>query len=286
MAAVIDLKLIDPKRHEKYSPNLFRWLRKWKKESRSTFGHLGVYVDKDGREYVGEMRDAEWLHGSRLGTILCDGGRAMVFACAPSFGFKPVQGFWDRYVEIGRCAIDTKHNTSFQNSDGRYLISEDGYRAHLHVVRRTPHEEDVGEGHAEEVLRVDQQGGRVSQRQMFADPANYRAMLEPHESVDAANEAANAFFEGVAELRKNHRLPNVLIVADVHYLAEGGTETPGRVSSFLGDVLHAEELAAYAHGYETARRQERIGAMTRMVLQTNRTSAALEGEDRAPRRKP
>lgn len=126
----------------------------------------------------------------------------------------------------------------------------------------------------------------MSQRALFNDAANYRAMLEPHESVDAANEAANAFFEGVAELRKKHRLPNVLIVADVHYLGEDGADAEGRLSSFLGDSNHAEELAAYAHGYETARRQERISAMTRHVLRTNRESAAVEGEGRASRRKP
>lgn len=46
--------------------------------------------------------------------------------------------------------------------------------------------------------------------QLFKDPANYRAMLEPHGSVDEANAAASAFFDGVMELRKKFRLPNVL----------------------------------------------------------------------------
>lgn len=120
--------------------------------------------------------------------------------------------------------------------------------------------------------------------QLFKDPANYRAMLEPHGSVDEANAAASAFFDGVMELRKKFRLPNVLVVADVHYLAEDGEEIIGRLSSMIGDAVHAEDLAAYAHGYETARRQERHSAMLRQTLKSHRDSASADGEAKPRKR--
>lgn len=119
---------------------------------------------------------------------------------------------------------------------------------------------------------------------MFSDPGTYRAMLEPHGSVEEANAAATAFFDGVKELRKKYRMPNVLIVADVLYLTEDGEEINGRLSSMLGDSVHAEDLAAYAHGYETARRQERHSAMLRQTLKSHRDSAGEDGE-RKPRKR-
>ena len=34
-----------------------------------------------------------------------------------------IQDFWERYIQIGRCTIDTKHEWFFINSDDRYIMN-------------------------------------------------------------------------------------------------------------------------------------------------------------------
>lgn len=96
------------------------------------------------------------------------------------------------------------------------------------------------------------------------DPANYREMLEPHESAEDADEALSAFFGAVSDLRKEHRIPNVLIVADIAYM-RGGEEVPGRLCLNFGDQHHAYPLAAFAYGYEKARAAEFIAETERLA---------------------
>lgn len=90
----------------------------------------------------------------------------------------------------------------------------------------------------------------------YQDPKTYREMLVPHESRDVAAEQADAFIEGVRELRKKHRMANVLLVVEIRYEA-GGEETNGMVSAHLGDTLQAEPMAAFAYGFQASASRER-----------------------------
>jgi hypothetical protein len=117
----IDLKSVDPKiSGGKFSPNLHRWLKK----ERRHLHELQAFDSHDeergglyGRIYIGYRYDDE-VHGSRLATVLGQGGRAMVFCFPGSQHWTPLEGWWDRYVAVGRCAIDPEHDVSFQQDHG------------------------------------------------------------------------------------------------------------------------------------------------------------------------
>jgi len=124
---VIDLTSIDPARGEKFSPNLFRWLKNQKRHGFSLDELVVCRADGDnGALYIGRLERDGWLSGSSLRTVLARGGRASTFACPPGFGFKLVADFWRNYERDGRCAIDPDHRQHFQGDDGRYVVSSDG----------------------------------------------------------------------------------------------------------------------------------------------------------------
>ena len=101
---------------------------------------------------------------------------------------------------------------------------------------------------------------RETQRELpglVHDPANYRAMSEPHESMEALNKAIEKFWDGVYALRNECRLPDVYIVIAANVMSGDGE---GRVMGVLhaGDEAQREPMTAYAFGGETVERQERI----------------------------
>jgi len=97
------------------------------------------------------------------------------------------------------------------------------------------------------------------------DQANYRAMSVPFADKSALDKALDSFWEGVAKLRKEHKLPDILMVIAAAY--GGGDEDEGEceivTAGYLGNELRAETLSAYALGYYQSQRQDRIAELVK-----------------------
>lgn len=113
---------IAPKNHVKYSKNLFTWIRKNIKD------HLfpEVFADDVGTFWIGFLYEDGWFHGVRIFEVLCEGNSAKVFAYAKNqLNLTKDDSFWQRYQEIGRCAIDTKHQCWFIDDNTRWEYKGD-----------------------------------------------------------------------------------------------------------------------------------------------------------------
>ncbi len=112
-----DVKLLDPKIHEKYSPNLFKWLKREPMRD-----HIRVFKDRQGRFWIGRVTDDDWFHGKKLYQVLCNGTKSgsAAYGYSRYKDFEEVHGFWDDYQRLGRCAIDVDHQDYFLNSDSRF----------------------------------------------------------------------------------------------------------------------------------------------------------------------
>ncbi len=112
----LDLGLINPKRGDKYSPNLFRFLKK----HRSLAQYGWVWKDPEGMRWLGYIHDGDFI-GCRLMSALCGWGDV---ACYPQVQFVAsldvVKDFWPQYVAIGRCAIDPAHTEAFLSAENRF----------------------------------------------------------------------------------------------------------------------------------------------------------------------
>jgi len=87
-----------------------------------------------------------------------------------------------------------------------------------------------------------------------SDPATYRAMSAPFDSLDDVNEAVGGFWRDVERARKEHGIRDVLVVVGVAYRKEA-REGDAMADMYLGDSEHAERLAAYAMGKHRLDRQ-------------------------------
>lgn len=108
---------------DKYSPNLHRWLRK---RNRRTGMPQKVFRDAEGVQWIGWLDEDLFLIGSRLMGVLSNGAKEETWAypLPQNHGMREVDGFWDEYERVGRCAIDPEHNHYFLSRDGRF--SENG----------------------------------------------------------------------------------------------------------------------------------------------------------------
>lgn len=100
------------------------------------------------------------------------------------------------------------------------------------------------------------------------DPDLFRQMSKPFVSMDAANEAMRAFFQGVKELREQHGIATVYVI--VHdSVRHDGDKPPQDVmtSAMWGDWLRGEMLTAWALGQEQAVRQERIADVMKQAFE-------------------
>lgn len=116
----LSIQDLTPKKHEKFSPNLHRWLTARGNSSRVT--HSRVYRLKNGTRWIGYL-DEDFFIGARLMGVLCN-GRREDSAAYPRAGMGPMEedvGFWDRYLAIGRCAIDPEHREHFINAVNRFI---------------------------------------------------------------------------------------------------------------------------------------------------------------------
>lgn len=101
---------IDPKLDPKFSPRMFRWLRRHPDECH-------VYRDKDGVRFIGKRGPGDSLvRGARLGGVLT--GRATDGCWLGSVGWKEEKSFWQRYLKIGRCLLDPEH--VWHEDEGRF----------------------------------------------------------------------------------------------------------------------------------------------------------------------
>ena len=125
LPAPIPVQDLHPKKHEKFSPNLHRWLVAGGKSSRIT--HSRVYRLADGTRWIGYL-DEDFFIGSRLMGVLCNGRRedSAAYPLARMGTMEEDIGFWDRYLAIGRCAIDPEHREHFINAQNRFSeVSKD-----------------------------------------------------------------------------------------------------------------------------------------------------------------
>lgn len=127
---------INPRRKPSFSPNLHRWLKAWAKNHPE---HIlpEVWLDRDGLKLlrIGRQSREEHQHkdcgfvGVRLNSVLCNGTsankeRGWFINLGPG-NMTHIADFWERYLQIGRCAIDTEHRGSFIGDEGRYVMAGD-----------------------------------------------------------------------------------------------------------------------------------------------------------------
>lgn len=131
------LRDLMPEKSASFSPNLYRWMKKSAHFYRDGGVADGVFRVKPGTPAAksfgagtlmigypinGYPGDTDFS-GSRLMGALCNGGRETCFCYA---GIAPdlelVEGFWDSYLQVGRCAIDPKHERHFSGGE-RYLVN-------------------------------------------------------------------------------------------------------------------------------------------------------------------
>ena len=105
------LSELHPKKNPAYSPNLYRWMRK---HGAITREWIEMYKSDDGRTYLGTLEAdpvVKEFCGTVIGSILTEGGRAEDY-CHMGLTAKnltKVEGFWEEYLRIGRCALDKDH---------------------------------------------------------------------------------------------------------------------------------------------------------------------------------
>ncbi len=115
------LEQIAPERGAKYSPNLYRWLRKhavWLE------GDVRVYRDTLGDLWIGRIDDG-FFNGCRMMRVLCLGARASRAMWTAIGELRLVADFWRDYAASGRCAIDRDHALSFIGGESRWSVQGD-----------------------------------------------------------------------------------------------------------------------------------------------------------------
>ncbi len=115
----VDLSVIDPKNGKKYSPNLFRFLKKISK--RYGLHSIRVYIDNHKTKWIGIMHDDGWFSGCRLTAVLCYGAKEQIYAHPNMVLLREIDDFWAKYELVGRCAIDPEHQMFFIDDKSRWL---------------------------------------------------------------------------------------------------------------------------------------------------------------------
>lgn len=126
MNIINHLEEINPKNHEKYSENLYKWLKK----NKNFLPGVNVYKNiKENKLYIGcfnETHDTNFW-GAGLNAVLCKMSNDLFRLHEILISdFVVIENFWEDYIKIGRCAIDVDHTMSFLNSDNRWKYTNDG----------------------------------------------------------------------------------------------------------------------------------------------------------------
>lgn len=122
---------LSPDLNAAYSPNLHQWLRRhgtgrkeglvldsvYRVRARSKLAeHYGDGAFVIGSPYAAYEGDTD-VSGVHLMNVLCHGADASRVGLAGALeSLEEVADFWTRYQQIGRCAIDPEHKTSFVDS--------------------------------------------------------------------------------------------------------------------------------------------------------------------------
>ena len=124
---------LEPKKSAAFSPNLHKYLKE-KGHFFKDGGLLdGVYEVQSGTNAAEQFgagtlllgyQDEGFFTGARLMAVLCNGQEADRYAYPCSGGLKFLDGFWDSYLKVGRCAIDPSHIEHFMAS--RFREHESG----------------------------------------------------------------------------------------------------------------------------------------------------------------
>lgn len=127
-----DMDAINPANGDRFSPNLFKWLGKRRGAPialQRVYRVTGPHTDA---LYIGYLDNdpppaGQYLIGSNLNGVLCNGAREQIFAFPVKPTWQPVEivDFWPRYHRDGRCAIDIEHRTSFVGDDSRWHVNGD-----------------------------------------------------------------------------------------------------------------------------------------------------------------
>ena len=116
------LAIINPKNGDRYSPNLYRWLKHRQRKHRAWTSR--VYVDAYGVKWIGMIKPGLCFSGCRLMAVLCNGCREQSFAYLLNRkftgGLVEIPDFWENYALTGRCAVDPEHTEHFRNDDTRW----------------------------------------------------------------------------------------------------------------------------------------------------------------------
>lgn len=140
---------IHPDKSPSFSPMLYEYMKK--------HGHFytdggvaqTVFVVRDetadadvfgaGALLLG-FRDERFLTGTRLMAALGRGAKAEDAAYPVGSGVEEVEGFWDNYLRLGRCAIDPAHQDRFQTDrfDERYNSRVCRWCGHAQFKRVVP----------------------------------------------------------------------------------------------------------------------------------------------------
>jgi hypothetical protein len=95
----------------------------------------------------------------------------------------------------------------------------------------------------------------------IVDYAGYLELSVPFESVGLANEAVNAFFRDVRELRKKYKLPNIYTILAGLAVGDNGVVGEWITSQHHGDALKCESMTAWALGKEAETRRDDIAKL-------------------------
>ncbi|WP_371436269.1 hypothetical protein [Polaromonas sp.] len=109
------LNLIEPTLSAKYSPNLYEWMKR--QSSKRALPLPNVYRGHDGVDWIGWM-DGPYFIGARVMAVLCHGAKQGTAAYGMTL--TQIPGFWETYVQTGRCAIDPEHQANFIADEGRW----------------------------------------------------------------------------------------------------------------------------------------------------------------------
>jgi len=91
------------------------------------------------------------------------------------------------------------------------------------------------------------------------NPKLYREMSEPHATAAEVNASLQAFFDDLGELRKKHKLRDIVAIVNTSYLASDGIEEIDGGSWFgYGNSMNYEIMLAHTLGIVQTERQEML----------------------------
>jgi hypothetical protein len=89
------------------------------------------------------------------------------------------------------------------------------------------------------------------------DPENYKQMAVPYENQDEANKAMSSFYDELSELRKKHKVRDLVVIVYGSVISDG-EEGEFMNSMAFGNSINHLAMAAFAYGKEKQSHNEMI----------------------------